>query len=552
MKTVVFKKLVVDNFKAIEHFEVEFGQITRIIGANETGKTSIADAISWCLTGRNSLGELAFSIEPIGRDVNRISVSLSIEIDGRETTLIREKRKTVSKSGKVSKDFKTVCTFDGLECSIKDFEMYIEKYVCRNEIFRLVHDVRYFAENIITSGRERSWEAQRRILFSIFNTKSDRKLAGSKKKYAELSEEMERYEADSIQELIERYIQKGKRLRSELEKVNSEIAGIFNILGSYNRGDAKDRISELTNLIEEKEKEETESLSNVLAEISELNQKIIKLKQHEFRIRREISLEEGMLKAQTVCPSCGQILTNVTDIESRRKSAEKRIPELESALKKVMEQIAQANSELQQRTAQKRRSGLDILKQERAKLLAEIETSENQEKREKECELRRREIATELSENERMLDLCKAFIREKCERFETEVNNSFDGVTFQMFQKVESTGEYKDTCKIYWQGTPYESLSYSTKFIVGLKIVHTFQKVYGLSFPLMVDNAESIDIGERIYDQMIEFVKQDEVCPRCGSSMTGRRGSDGLWTCADCNEEFAKRIKVSIVDQPIT
>lgn len=119
----------------------------------------------------------------------------------------------------------------------------------------------------------------------------------------------------------------------------------------------------------------------------------------------------------------------------------------------------------------------------------------------------------------------------------------FDGVTFEMFRKNKVDGELRDVCEIFWNGVPYAGLSYSTKFITSMKIVKAFQERFDISFPCIVDNAESITMPESNDMQMILLSMRDENCPVCGSK-TGRKEKDGYWHCEKCGEKFYKKLEV--------
>ena len=113
-----------------------------------------------------------------------------------------------------------------------------------------------------------------------------------------------------------------------------------------------------------------------------------------------------------------------------------------------------------------------------------------------------------------------------------------------MFKFNKTNGEMKECCDIFFNGVPYQSLSYSTKFYVSLKIALGFQKFYKVSMPVVVDNAESIDCLEQIDVQTIELRKVEELCPKCSVGRTGRRGSDGMWVCKTCGHKFFKSLEI--------
>ena len=52
---IQLKKLVLKDFKGIKNLEIDFSENTSISGDNATGKTTIFDAYSWLLWGKDSL-----------------------------------------------------------------------------------------------------------------------------------------------------------------------------------------------------------------------------------------------------------------------------------------------------------------------------------------------------------------------------------------------------------------------------------------------------------------------------------------------------------------
>lgn len=95
MKEVFLRKIVIDNFKGMRHFELEIeSMMTEIHGTNGTGKTSLYDAYLWLLTGKDSKGSEAFKVQPVDENNETIPklttyVSCLFSIDGVETTFRR-------------------------------------------------------------------------------------------------------------------------------------------------------------------------------------------------------------------------------------------------------------------------------------------------------------------------------------------------------------------------------------------------------------------------------------------------------------------------------
>ena len=76
-KKVTLKELTLKNFKGIRDLAVKFGEVTTIAGANATGKSTVFDAFTWVLFGKDSndrtdSGKGAFTVKTVGPDGNPI------------------------------------------------------------------------------------------------------------------------------------------------------------------------------------------------------------------------------------------------------------------------------------------------------------------------------------------------------------------------------------------------------------------------------------------------------------------------------------------------
>ena len=76
MKDLILKKIQLTNFKGIRNLCVEFDeQMTTISGANGIGKTTIFDAFTWVLFGKDSDDRKQFNIKTLdqsGRAIPRL------------------------------------------------------------------------------------------------------------------------------------------------------------------------------------------------------------------------------------------------------------------------------------------------------------------------------------------------------------------------------------------------------------------------------------------------------------------------------------------------
>ncbi|NLB91158.1 MAG: AAA family ATPase [Clostridiales bacterium] len=129
--------LDIRNFKGIKEEHFSFGgEDYEIFGGNATGKTSVFDALSWLLFGKNSEDSTTFSIKPVDMQGEKVvgvipEVTALFDIDGTEVELKKrldeEWRKKSGESEK-SYDGDTVSAFiDGVPKKIdREYNEYIK------------------------------------------------------------------------------------------------------------------------------------------------------------------------------------------------------------------------------------------------------------------------------------------------------------------------------------------------------------------------------------------------------------------------------------------
>ena len=207
----------IQNFKGCKDRTIEVGEKTRISGANATGKTTIFDAFTWLLFGKDSLGSSDFDIRPLDIDGNminniEISVEAKISVDGDEYDLKKvQKQNWVKKRGTDTREFQgNVNEFDinGYPKSQKEFKEFISGIV-KEDVFNLITNPSAF--NAL------HWEEQREILMKIVGCPSNVEIAKTfGEKYALLIPELKIASTDDI-------LKKYKKARIELKKDEKEI-----------------------------------------------------------------------------------------------------------------------------------------------------------------------------------------------------------------------------------------------------------------------------------------------------------------------------------------
>ena len=98
MNKIHLKSLNISYFKGIRALHIEFdSDLTSIYGDNATGKTTVYDALTWLLFGKDSSGSAKFSIKPTGIPGVTPTVTALLEINGEPMKLCKTLREKWSK-----------------------------------------------------------------------------------------------------------------------------------------------------------------------------------------------------------------------------------------------------------------------------------------------------------------------------------------------------------------------------------------------------------------------------------------------------------------------
>lgn len=147
-------------------------------------------------------------------------------------------------------------------------------------------------------------------------------------------------------------------------------------------------------------------------------------------------------------------------------------------------------------------SVVDELKAEKSDLQAQLnevnaiiaKVSMNVEIDERIAELQeqQKEIGQKVADQEQMLYLLEEFIRFKLDKISDSINSHFKTVNFKLFE-MQLNGGMKDCCECTVNGVPYSTLNSGHRIVAGLDIIRSLSELYGVSCPIFVDNAESLN-----------------------------------------------------------
>lgn len=103
-----------------------------------------------------------------------------------------------------------------------------------------------------------------------------------------------------------------------------------------------------------------------------------------------------------------------------------------------------------------------------------------------------KEIGQKVADQEQILYLLEEFIRFKLDKVSETINSHFKTVKFKLFD-MQLNGGMKDCCECTVNGVPYSTLNSGHRIVAGLDIIRSLSELYGVSVPIFVDNAESLN-----------------------------------------------------------
>ena len=195
MTEIKIKRLYLENFKCHDSLTLNFeGGNASIYGDNASGKTSIYDALTWLLFGKDSQGngEKNIEIKPLDKSgevkdhLAVTAVEAVLLVNGEEVQLRRTYREVWSTkrgSSQASYDGNTSEYYvDGVPCKKNAFNDKVNELVSE-DTFRMLTSVNHFASQI-------SWQDRRAVLFQVAGVMDDAQILATNEVFAPLVESM--------------------------------------------------------------------------------------------------------------------------------------------------------------------------------------------------------------------------------------------------------------------------------------------------------------------------------------------------------------------------
>lgn len=211
--------LEINNYAGIEHLEIDFnGKDAKVYGTNGAGKTTIANAFSWLIFGKDIDGKRIDNIVPLkdGEEQRDKDVKVKAVVDIKDgRTKVFEK---LSKSVKKKDEFgieqytstrRTSQYIDYNSLKVKEYE---------DEINHLIDNDKFMLLSNLNTFQLMNWKDKRNILFGLIDQIDDVSVINSDSDLLPLKELLER-EGANLSALQVRY-------KDELKNKKKEIADL--------------------------------------------------------------------------------------------------------------------------------------------------------------------------------------------------------------------------------------------------------------------------------------------------------------------------------------
>lgn len=225
---ITIDNITIRNFKGFRFYQATFDpQVTSIYGDNGLGKTTIADAILWCLFGKDTQNRQQFDIKYHDFNGNtekniEVSVTLQLHLSSNHHTIERKLKERWSKERGTTTEYLkghvTEYYVDGQPYTQTDFKAFMAK-IMDERTFRAVTSPTFFTSL--------DWKEQRQFLSQMVGDITNEEIAANNPEYSPLLKQLS---SESIDSIIKSIGYKIKECKSKLSEIPVSIVALNNAM----------------------------------------------------------------------------------------------------------------------------------------------------------------------------------------------------------------------------------------------------------------------------------------------------------------------------------
>ena len=337
MKKIVLERLTLKNFKGIRDFTLDAqGADVNVYGDNAAGKTTLFDAWTWLLFGKDSQNRADFEVKtlkPDGTPYHNLDHEVEgvLLIDGQRTTLRRVyKEKWTKKRGSAMAEFSGHTTeyfVDGIPVKKGEYEAEVAKIV-DEELFKLLTSPTFFNEQL-------KWQERRKILLEVCGDLTDAEVIASNPSLAELPAILQSRTIEQHKKVV---LARRKEINEQLDRIPDRIDEAHRAkpdVSGLSEDELAAQIKSLRFRIEEKQAE-LQRIQNG-GEITEKERRL-----------RELEAELLVLKNELQAGTLDKLVAKrqeIADLRRRAEDADYGIQERQRRIEAIEREIATFNAE---------------------------------------------------------------------------------------------------------------------------------------------------------------------------------------------------------------
>lgn len=331
MNQIKIKSLRLINFKGIRNLKIDNLQdVNHIFGDNATGKTTVFDAFTWLLFGKDSSDRTAFEIKTLDRFNNPIpkidhEVEAVIDVNGEEVKITRTlKEKWVTRRGSSDAEFagnETLYQWNDVPLLAGEFSKKISG-ILDEKVFKLITNPLAF--------NSLKWQDRRQVLIDMAGGVTDHEIAEGNVAFKELLDKLSNKSMEEYQ----------KQIAASLRKMKADIKAIPTRIDEVERSKPEAlNFDELRGHLD-KALQEVEDYNAKLRDLSKADQEVVNKKRI---IRSDINeIEDHIIK-----------IKRELRLKAREKATNTDKQQLQSQHKTIQAELEQANKALDNMKAQK-------------------------------------------------------------------------------------------------------------------------------------------------------------------------------------------------------
>ncbi len=227
-KDVKLVSMTLKNFKGMKDLTVEFGRVTDICGANATGKSTVNDAFTWVLFGKDAQGnsDTKFGIKTVGPDGKPYEkleheVTAVLDVNGERMelrrALVEDWVKPRGSAEVTLKGNHTEYFCNGVEIKAGAYKEKVDSIV-EEQLFKLITNPFYFA------GLD--WSKQRDILLRIAGGVTYEEIAANRADFTAILTQLSGKDVATFKQEI---AYRKKKIQEGLDKIPVEINAISSV-----------------------------------------------------------------------------------------------------------------------------------------------------------------------------------------------------------------------------------------------------------------------------------------------------------------------------------